>query len=265
MCIMNEHLTTAYHIRLYPSVVYQFWSCLGDSTAFVFDHFICRRRHERVTAVVSPSSPSHSNVNLNAADSDYYCEADSGDTSNRNTTSSLRSEGTSGNLSARSPGRASMLSKKSMPQRGLSARTLDTLSDGIRYFEAGSKSIKIKSMLDRRKFYHDTRHPDEEEKLFSSSSPSHCGGCEGFDHSTNIDRNDDIDLERDIESNEVDRDRSRDGGGTERSSHDKEVSIICDMLLCHHPLQNFNIMNRSAIIKSRRDAANSVSSYFFLT
>ena len=221
MWIMNEHLTTTYHVEIYPAIVYQSWSFMGDLVAAMFDYFVDRRIPESISAMASQTqpSPSHSisaesdNNEMRARKNSFYY----------NSTGSS-SERTSGilnyNLGARSPGGAPTSS-----QKGLSARTFDALSDGVRYFEAGSKSIKIKSMLDRRKFYHVTRHPEEEEKLFSSPS-SDCGECEGSDPATYTDRHSDVDT--DIESKGGDRNEDV-ADKTSKSSYDSEVSISSDI------------------------------------
>ena len=227
MWIMNEHLTTTYHVRIYPAIIYQSWSFMGDLVAVIYDYFVDRR----IPASPNPSSPSHS----------YSAESENNEMRARKNSFYYNSTGSSSeripgilnhNLGARSPGGGLTSS-----QKGFSARTFDALSDGVRYFEAGSKSIKIKSMLDRRKFYHVSRHPDEEEKLFTSPS-SDCGGCEGSDRTAHMDGHSDADT--DIESKGGDR-HGVVADKTSKSTYDREVSISSDitdenLLMSHTPI-----------------------------
>ena len=233
MWIMNEHLTTTYHVRIYPAIIYQSWSFMGDLVAVIYDYFVDRRIPESISAMASPnpSSPSHS----------YSAESENNEMRARKNSFYYNSTGSSSeripgilnhNLGARSPGGGLTSS-----QKGFSARTFDALSDGVRYFEAGSKSIKIKSMLDRRKFYHVSRHPDEEEKLFTSPS-SDCGGCEGSDRTAHMDGHSDADT--DIESKGGDR-HGVVADKTSKSTYDREVSISSDitdenLLMSHTPI-----------------------------
>ena len=168
--ILNEHLTTSFHIRIYPSFVYAFWESMGRGASMLINCCInCR---------LSGDEPFASSFPANLSD---QINVGTSDTTPSNSLSQAERS------TARRPSLSLPISL-SQSQKRLPSKTIEeTLFAGLQYFDTNSRSKKIKSMVERRKFYQTEVNLHDEEKLFL---PSSCGGCEAFDRTVHSDERD---------------------------------------------------------------------------
>ena len=133
ICIAEEHLTSAYNVRIYPTFVYSAWEALNNAVELFFDCLLnCRMlsNSSHYNQESRASSPQRNSSRKEAADESYQATA-------------------------------------------------------TRYFDSTSKSIKMKSMTDRRNFFKKSPRSDfeEEENLM-------------FREMTERDRDGEIDIEK---------------------------------------------------------------------